>query len=156
MPRAEAHGNVRYATETAFARLVLRDFRLSHGVIEIGRDASRERARRFGEQPLELDIGAPPELLLFRLHSHPQLFQRLRRQLTVLRRERPKHMEIVKVAKRLAKIIQRFGLRVQRFRPRAGEKRELVAQIDNAGAKRMQRDRVVAVEGEAPALRACL
>ena len=55
------------------------------------------------------------------------------------------------VAERLAKLVQRFGLGVQRFRPGAGEKRELVAQIDDPGAECMQRRRIVALEGEAPA-----
>ena len=54
----------------------------------------------------------------------------------------------LKVAERLAKLVQSFGLRVQRFRPGAGEERELVAQIDDAGAKRVQRRRLVAVESD--------
>ena len=55
------------------------------------------------------------------------------------------------VAERLAKLVQRFGLRVQRFRPRAGEERELVAQIDDAGAKGVQQRRIVARKGAPPA-----
>src|SRR5580692_1224080 len=85
------------------SRLVLRDLRLSHGVTEIGRDAGPERVRRFGEQPLELHIGAPPELILLRRHARSEVFERLRRQLAVFRRERSKHMEIVEVAEGLAR-----------------------------------------------------
>src|SRR6202142_4468881 len=143
---------LRCGSRLGCSRLVLRDLRLSHGVAEIGRDAGRERVRRLSEQALELDVGAAPELVLLRRNTGAKVFQRLRRQLAVLRRERFKHMEIVEVAKRLAKIVQGFGLGVQRLGPRAGKKRELVAQVNNAGAKRMQRNRVVAVEGEAPAL----
>src|ERR1700744_192831 len=121
-------------------------------MVEIGRNARRERIRCFSEQPLELDIGAPLELLLLRLHADGELLQGLWRQLAMLRRKSAQHMQIVEVAERFAKIVQRFGLRVQRVRPGAGDKRELVAQIDNASAKRMQRDRVVAAEGEASAL----
>src|SRR4029077_18682475 len=72
--------------------------------------------------------------------------------LAIFRRERSKHMEIVEVAESLAKIVQRFSLGVQGLRPRAGQQRELVAQIDDAGAKGVQRDWVVAVEGESSAL----
>src|ERR1700677_2284180 len=60
-------------------------------------------------------------------------------------------MQIVEVAERFAKIVQGFGLGVQRLWARAGKKRELIAQIDHAGAKGMQRNRVVAAEAEAPA-----
>src|SRR5580704_8830878 len=134
------------------SRLVLRNLRLSHGVTEIGRDAGRERVRRFGEQPLELDVSATPKLFLLRRHAGAKVFQRLRRQLAMFRRERSEHMEIVEVAEGLAKIVQGFGLGVQRLGPRAGNKRELVAKINDAGTKGMQRNRVVAVEGEAPAL----
>ena len=70
----------------------------------------------------------------------------------MLGHERSEHVQIVEVAKVLTKIVQGFRLRLQRFRPRAGQQRELVAQIDDAGAKGMQRNRVFAVEGEAPAL----
>ena len=55
-------------------------------------------------------------------------------------------MKIVMVAERLAQLVQRFGLRVERFRPCASEQRELVAQIDDAGAERVQRRRIVAIE----------
>ena len=60
-------------------------------------------------------------------------------------------MKVMVVAERLAKFVQGFGLGVQRFRPGAGEHRELVAQVDDAGAKSVQRRRVVAIESAAPA-----
>ena len=129
-------------------RLLRCNHRLCHGVTEIGRDAGRERVRRFGEQPLELDVSAPPELVLLRCDAGAEVFQRLLRQVAVLRREGFEHVQVVEVAERLAKIIQRLGLRVQGFRPGAGQERELVAQINDAGAKGMQRNRIVALEGE--------
>ena len=107
--------------------------------------------RRFREQPLGLGLGPAPEFLLLRLHPLLQLSERLRAHPASLSGEPGQHMEIVVIAERLAQLVQGFGLRVQRFRPRGGEKRELVAQVDDAGAKRVQRRGVGALEGAAPA-----
>ena len=56
-----------------------------------------------------------------------ELLQPLRRQATVFRRECFEHVQVVEVAERLAKVVQGFGLRVQRIRPSRRQERELIA-----------------------------
>jgi hypothetical protein len=99
------------------SRLIPRGFRLGYGVGEIGSDPGCKGARCFGEQPLELDAGVSLELFLLRLNPGAKLFQRLGRQPSVSGREIFQHVQIVEVAKRLAKIVEGFGLRVQRLWP---------------------------------------
>ena len=60
-------------------------------------------------------------------------------------------MEIVEVAERVAQRVQFLGLRLERRRPGRRQRRELIAQVDHARAQRVQRRRIVAVEGGAAA-----
>ena len=88
------------------------------------------------------------KFFLLRCQPFAEVIKRLGRQPALLGRKILEHVQIIEVAERLAKVVQSFRLRVQRFRPGAGQQRELVSQIDNAGAQCMQRRRILAFESD--------
>ena len=130
------------------SRLILPDLRFGDWVAQVRRNPGRKGAWSLSEQPIELDARAPLKLFLLQGDSGAELLQPERRQAAVFRRKCLKHVQVIKIAKRLAKIVQSFGLRVEGFRPRAGEEGELIAQVDDPGARSVKRRRILGFKSD--------